>query len=241
MRYQSSRLTLSRSVVLFRQQLKQMVVCQQAPQAGTKEKTLCCWFCASGPISLSAKIERKGYTPGKSHTPSPPTPHHLPLISSHCSSLSSTSEISLIPLLSQSVRLISSSLSPRRVNPNLRWGGELFVPCRGAQGCAVPDPDFFRQGQGQTDPAAGFQLKGRSSTAGKEPELGGQTVKDPPGVALHPGLPHHPGGVRPRGELSLNNTPPPPPLPHWCHPGTLIGQKDSHKQKRLISDTKMIL
>lgn len=34
-----------------------------APQAGTKEKTLCCWFCASGPISLSAKIERKGYTP----------------------------------------------------------------------------------------------------------------------------------------------------------------------------------
>ncbi|KAG7277797.1 hypothetical protein CRUP_026098, partial [Coryphaenoides rupestris] len=36
----------------------------QAPQAGTKEKTLCCWFCASGPISISAKIERKGYTPG---------------------------------------------------------------------------------------------------------------------------------------------------------------------------------
>ncbi|CAL8279720.1 unnamed protein product [Boreogadus saida] len=37
-----------------------------APQAGTKEKTLCCWFCASGPISISAKIERKGYTPGES-------------------------------------------------------------------------------------------------------------------------------------------------------------------------------
>uniref|UniRef100_A0A8C2V5Z9 Arrestin domain containing 3 n=1 Tax=Chinchilla lanigera TaxID=34839 RepID=A0A8C2V5Z9_CHILA len=35
-----------------------------SPQAGTKEKTLCCWFCTSGPISLSAKIERKGYTPG---------------------------------------------------------------------------------------------------------------------------------------------------------------------------------
>ncbi|MEQ2190946.1 Arrestin domain-containing protein 3 [Xenoophorus captivus] len=42
------------------------MVCEQAPQAGTKEKTLCCWFCASGPISLSAKIERKGYTPGES-------------------------------------------------------------------------------------------------------------------------------------------------------------------------------
>ncbi|XP_061783190.1 arrestin domain-containing protein 3-like [Nerophis lumbriciformis] len=37
-----------------------------APQAGSKEKTLCCWFCASGPISLSAKIARKGYTPGDS-------------------------------------------------------------------------------------------------------------------------------------------------------------------------------
>ncbi|KAI4820388.1 hypothetical protein KUCAC02_028368 [Chaenocephalus aceratus] len=36
-----------------------------SPQAGTKDKTLCCWFCTSGPISLSAKIERKGYTPRK--------------------------------------------------------------------------------------------------------------------------------------------------------------------------------
>lgn len=49
--------------------LKQMFVCKQAPQAGTKEKTLCCWFCASGPISLSAKIERKGYTPGEPELP----------------------------------------------------------------------------------------------------------------------------------------------------------------------------
>ncbi|XP_040434710.1 arrestin domain-containing protein 3-like isoform X1 [Falco naumanni] len=37
-----------------------------SPQAGTKEKTLCCWLCTSGPVSLSAKIERKGYTPGES-------------------------------------------------------------------------------------------------------------------------------------------------------------------------------
>ncbi|XP_057674711.1 arrestin domain-containing protein 3-like isoform X2 [Corythoichthys intestinalis] len=37
-----------------------------APQAGSKEKTLCCWLCASGPISLSAKVARKGYTPGDS-------------------------------------------------------------------------------------------------------------------------------------------------------------------------------
>ncbi|XP_061657476.1 arrestin domain-containing protein 3-like isoform X2 [Syngnathoides biaculeatus] len=37
-----------------------------APQAGSKEKTLCCWLCASGPISLSVKVARKGYTPGDS-------------------------------------------------------------------------------------------------------------------------------------------------------------------------------
>lgn len=42
----------------------------QSPQAGTKDKTLCCWFCTSGPISLSAKIERKGYTPGNASFPS---------------------------------------------------------------------------------------------------------------------------------------------------------------------------
>uniref|UniRef100_A0A8C4QEJ1 Arrestin domain containing 3 n=1 Tax=Eptatretus burgeri TaxID=7764 RepID=A0A8C4QEJ1_EPTBU len=37
-----------------------------APAGGTTEKTLCCWFCTSGPISLSAKIQRKGYCPGES-------------------------------------------------------------------------------------------------------------------------------------------------------------------------------
>lgn len=54
-------------IMIIYQQFKQMLVSAQAPQAATKEKTLCCWFCASGPISLSAKIERKGYTPGEPH------------------------------------------------------------------------------------------------------------------------------------------------------------------------------
>ncbi|XP_078127378.1 arrestin domain-containing protein 3b isoform X2 [Sander vitreus] len=146
-----------------------------APQAGSKEKTLCCWFCASGPISLSAKIERKGYTPDLTY--------------SNSLSLS----------LSQSARLIFSPFSPRRVDPNLRRGGELFVPGRGAQGRSVPDADLLRQGQGQADPATGVQSERRRSAAGEEPELGGQTAQDPPSVALHPGLPHHQGGVRPHG------------------------------------------
>ena len=51
-----------------------IVLFLQSPQAGTKEKSLCCWFCTSGPISLSVKTERKGYTPGRQ---SPPVLLHL--------------------------------------------------------------------------------------------------------------------------------------------------------------------
>ena len=32
---------------------------------GHKEKTLCCFWCVSGPISLYARIDRKGYCPGE--------------------------------------------------------------------------------------------------------------------------------------------------------------------------------
>lgn len=31
------------------------------------EKTLCCWFCTSGPVSITARTDRRGYCPG-SHT-----------------------------------------------------------------------------------------------------------------------------------------------------------------------------
>ena len=166
-------------------------VCEQAPQAGTKEKTLCCWFCASGPISLSAKIERKGYTPGE--------PHLFPLFLLLFFSIF-TFTVSLMSLLSQSDRLISSPFSPRRVHPNLCRSGKLFVSRGGAQGRAVPDPDLLRQRQRQADPAAGVQPARRASAAGKESELGGQAAQDPPGVPLHLGLPHHQSGVRPHGE-----------------------------------------
>jgi hypothetical protein len=36
----------------------------QAPQAGTREKVARPWYCARGLVSLSAKIDRKGFTPG---------------------------------------------------------------------------------------------------------------------------------------------------------------------------------
>ncbi|XP_029469974.1 arrestin domain-containing protein 2 isoform X1 [Rhinatrema bivittatum] len=36
-----------------------------APQAGTKEKTARAWYCNLGQVSLSVKIDRKGYTPGE--------------------------------------------------------------------------------------------------------------------------------------------------------------------------------
>ncbi|XP_056678092.1 arrestin domain-containing protein 2 isoform X2 [Monodelphis domestica] len=36
-----------------------------APQAGVKEKMARAWYCNRGPVSITAKIERKGYTPGE--------------------------------------------------------------------------------------------------------------------------------------------------------------------------------
>ncbi|XP_064424531.1 arrestin domain-containing protein 2 isoform X2 [Latimeria chalumnae] len=36
-----------------------------APQAGTKDKMARLWYCNLGQVSLSAKIDRKGYTPGE--------------------------------------------------------------------------------------------------------------------------------------------------------------------------------
>ncbi|XP_038633187.1 arrestin domain-containing protein 2-like isoform X1 [Scyliorhinus canicula] len=36
-----------------------------SPQAGTKEKLARVWYCNLGHVSLTAKIERKGYTPGE--------------------------------------------------------------------------------------------------------------------------------------------------------------------------------
>ncbi|KAM9101300.1 arrestin domain-containing protein 2 isoform X1 [Sarcophilus harrisii] len=36
-----------------------------APQAGVKEKIARAWYCNRGPVSITAKIDRKGYTPGE--------------------------------------------------------------------------------------------------------------------------------------------------------------------------------
>ncbi|KAI8478878.1 Arrestin domain-containing protein 3 [Branchiostoma belcheri] len=36
------------------------------PTGGSREKTLCCWLCTSGPVSLSARTDRRGYCPGES-------------------------------------------------------------------------------------------------------------------------------------------------------------------------------
>ncbi|XP_032873166.1 arrestin domain-containing protein 3-like isoform X2 [Amblyraja radiata] len=36
------------------------------PHTAANEKTICCWCCASGPISLKAEVERMGYVAGES-------------------------------------------------------------------------------------------------------------------------------------------------------------------------------
>jgi len=37
----------------------------QLPVENNTEKFLCCWLCISGPISVSAQTDRRGYCPGK--------------------------------------------------------------------------------------------------------------------------------------------------------------------------------
>lgn len=37
----------------------------QAPQAGTKDKMARAWYRNFGQVSVTAKIDRKGYTPGE--------------------------------------------------------------------------------------------------------------------------------------------------------------------------------
>lgn len=45
----------------------------QAPQAGTKEKMARIWYRNRGQVSITAKIDRKGYTPGEDRNP----PSHI--------------------------------------------------------------------------------------------------------------------------------------------------------------------
>ena len=37
----------------------------QLPVENSTEKFLCCWLCTSGPISVSAQTDRRGYCPGQ--------------------------------------------------------------------------------------------------------------------------------------------------------------------------------
>jgi len=37
----------------------------QMPVENNMEKILCCWLCTSGPISVSARTDRRGYCPGQ--------------------------------------------------------------------------------------------------------------------------------------------------------------------------------
>lgn len=36
----------------------------QAPLSGSNNMTLCCLWCASGPITLTARTEKKAFVPG---------------------------------------------------------------------------------------------------------------------------------------------------------------------------------
>lgn len=122
---------------------------RQSPQAGTKDKTLCCWFCTSGPISLSAKIERKGYTPGN-------VSYEISYIPKN--QFFSLSLIFLVLLWWFIVGVVTSAQHLvafcRRIDSDLRRDRELLLAHGRAKGCHLPNSDLFCQGKDEGDQAA---------------------------------------------------------------------------------------
>lgn len=41
-----------------------ILFCLQCPLSGSNSTTLCCLWCASGPITLTATAEKKAFSPG---------------------------------------------------------------------------------------------------------------------------------------------------------------------------------
>lgn len=146
-----------------------MFVCEQAPQAGTKEKTLCCWFCASGPISLSAKIERKGYTPGKTHlSVNTPTPNpHLYFLLISILSLSLT-DWSLFPSLQgESIQIFAEVEN---------CSSRVVVP----KAALYQNQTFFAKGKGKQIQQLVSNLRGDPLPQGKSQSWEGKMLKIPP-------------------------------------------------------------
>lgn len=72
------------------------------------EKTLCCWFCTSGPVSITARTDRRGYCPGSHATMN----QLLVLIESLCMEYGTFSYI----FYTRSMVLVFPSLQRRHIN-----------------------------------------------------------------------------------------------------------------------------
>ncbi|KAG9328884.1 hypothetical protein JZ751_010038, partial [Albula glossodonta] len=78
------------------------------PLAASNSKTLCCLCCASGPISLMARLERKGYVPGE-----------MIAISAEFENTSSRTVYPEATLVQMQTFYTSSRLSRKRVDRNI--------------------------------------------------------------------------------------------------------------------------
>lgn len=147
--------------------INQLFVCEQAPQAGTKEKTLCCWFCASGPISLSAKIERKGYTPGESRLSAPTLSHRLYFSDSSRFSLSLTDWSRFPSLQGESIQIFAEVEN---------CSSRVVVP----KAALYQTQTFFAKGKGKQIQQLVSNLRGDPLLQGKSQSWEGKLLKIPP-------------------------------------------------------------
>ena len=98
------------------------------PLSGSNEKTLCCLFCASGPISLSVTLDRGGYCPGESIAISTEAENHSSTrITAVRASLRQTVSYYAIGKQKQESKVIQMIESPG-INPNSssNWNNELL-------------------------------------------------------------------------------------------------------------------
>lgn len=152
----------------------------QAPQAGTKDKMARAWYRNFGQVSVTAKIDRKGYTPG--------TSLNAPVNATFASIKVSTS-------------INVPSFPCRRGDPCIRRVRQLHLQINHAQSLHHSNADVHRPRHHETEALRCGHFVRRPRGREKSRDVARPRHQDPPRGSVHPSVPHHQSGVHAEGEL----------------------------------------
>lgn len=153
----------------------------QAPQAGTKDKMARAWYRNFGQVSVTAKIDRKGYTPGESSGPVR-TPEE--------NSLCRPSVQNFKPALPLC----------RRGDTCLCGVWQLYLQISGAQSLYHSDTDVHRSWHHEAEALCGGHPVWRYRGCQVQRDVARSCHQDSTCGSLHPAVPHHQSGVHAQGE-----------------------------------------